>query len=176
MNNARIELALVFESLGLPQSDLGTFSKRFHVQKKVYLAQIMGVDLGYRYGWYIHGPYSTSLTADAFALKEEIEDGDTAFDEYRLHPDVIERTEKTNELCQKPQSFAGSNDDWLELLASLHYLKHIAYRPAGTTMDFESVFAELIASKPRFSNRKADAQCAWSRLEEVGLVASKTLA
>ena len=50
MNRSRIELALVFENLGIPKNDLTTFSKRFQVQKQVYVAQIAGVDLGYRYG------------------------------------------------------------------------------------------------------------------------------
>ncbi len=176
MNRSRIELALVFENLGIPKNDLMTFSKRFQVQKQVYVVQIAGVDLGYRYGWYIHGPYSTSLTSDAFALKQEIEDGDTEFDEYRLHPDVTKRLEVAISLCQKPDKFTGSPDDCLELLTSLHFLRHIAYRPTGKTMDFGAVFDELIESKPKFTNRKSDAQLVWDQLDEFGLIKAKTLA
>jgi hypothetical protein len=176
MNSSRIELALVFENLGIPKDNLTTFSKRFRVQKRIYLAQIAGADLGYRYGWYIHGPYSTGLTSDAFTLKQEIDDGDTEFDEYRLHPDVTKRLETAKELCQKPGRFGGTTDEWLELLASLHFLRHIAYRPAGKTMDFETVFAELIESKPKFTNRESDARLAWSQLDDFGLIGAKTLA
>ncbi len=176
MNRSRIELAFVFENLGIPKNDLMTFLKRFQVQKQVYVAQIAGVDLGYRYGWYIHGPYSTSLTSDTFTLKQEIEDGDTEFDEYRLHPDVIERLEEAKKLCQKADNFTDSTDDWLELLASLHFLRHIAYRPTGKTMDFDAVFDKLIESKPKFTNRKSDAQLAWDQLDEFGLIEAKSLA
>jgi hypothetical protein len=68
-----------------------------------------------------------------------------------------------------------SECDWLELLASLHYLKHIAYWPGGTPTDFERIFKGLIDSKPQFRGRKADARRAWDQLDAVGLLANKVL-
>lgn len=174
MNTARKELALVLEYLGVP-INLQTFSNRLNVQKKVYLAQIAAIDLGYRYGWYIRGPYSPSLTQDAFTLKDEIASGDTEYKGFQLAPKVTKALDHAKKLWEMPQNFAGSNDDWLELLASLHYLRHIAYRPHGAKRDFDEVFDLLIQSKPKFRNRQEEARIAWKRLDELGLVRAKTL-
>jgi hypothetical protein len=63
-----------------------------------------------------------------------------------------------------------------ELLASLHYLRHIAYRPPGANREFNDVFVLLIQSKPKYADRKEDAHLAWKRLDQFGLVKAKTLA
>src|SRR5207253_11490502 len=101
MNASRIELALVLHHLDVP-IDLRTFSNRLNVQKKIYLAQIAGIDLGYRFGWYIRGPYSTGLTQDAFTLKDEISSGDTEQEGYRLHPTVTKCLDEAKTLWQIP--------------------------------------------------------------------------
>lgn len=174
MNAARIELALVLDYLEVP-IDLGTFSKRFNIQKKVYLAQIAGADLGYRFGWYLRGPYSKSLTEDAFTLKDEVAEGDADYRAYRLDRAATQGLDLAKKLWEEPKAFAESSDEWLELLASLHYLRHIAYRPAGTKRNFDDVFTLLIQSKPQFTNKRRLAEQAWARLKESGLVDAKTL-
>lgn len=173
MNAARTELALVLEHLGVP-INLQTFSNRLNVQKKVYLAQIAGTDLGYRYGWYIRGPYSTGLTQDAFALKDEIASGETEYKAFQLASKVTKALDTAKKIWDSPPK-STDNDDWLELLASLHYLRHIAYRPQGATRNFDEVFGLLIQSKPQFAKRKEEARAAWKRLDEFGLVKAKTL-
>lgn len=174
MNAARIELALVLEHLGVP-IDLGTFSKRFNIQKKIYLAQVVGCDLGYRFGWYLRGPYCTALTEDAFTLKDEVSEGDTEHNNFRLESKVTKALDKAKALWQEPKDYRGSCDEWLELLASLHYLRHIVYRPQGVKRDFDDAFALLVKAKPQFTSRKDQAKQAWKRLDEFGLVKTKTL-
>jgi uncharacterized protein YwgA len=174
VNAARRELALVLNDLGVP-FDLGTFSQRFNIQKKIYLAQIAGVDLGYRFSWYLRGPYSTGLTEDAFALKDEIAEGVADHEDYELLEDVSHALDKAEELWARPTDVKVSDDDWLELLASLHYLRHIAYRPPGASRDFDEAFTLLVRSKPLFRNKKEPARRAWKRLDEFGLVQAKTL-
>ena len=117
MNATRIELALILEHVGVPV-DLRTFSNRLQIQKKTYLAQVAGTDLGYRYGWYIRGPYSASLTQDAFTLKDEIASGDTEFRAYQLAPETIKALERAKAMWDSPAKSIGA-DDWLELLALL---------------------------------------------------------
>jgi uncharacterized protein YwgA len=174
MNAARRELALVLGHLGVPV-DLDTFSKRFNIQKKIYLSQIAGVDLGYRFSWYLRGPYSTSLTDDAFTLKDEISEGLADHEEYQLHEAVTEALDQASKIWERPGDVVISDDDWLELLASLHYLRHIAYRPPGAKRDFDEVFTLLVQSKPKFKNREDSARRAWQRLHDFGLVQAKTL-
>jgi uncharacterized protein YwgA len=64
-------LRAVMEALGYNAS-IATVEERKRRQKAVYLAQIFGVDLGYRYGWYLMGPYSTALARDYYRLRESI--------------------------------------------------------------------------------------------------------
>jgi uncharacterized protein YwgA len=176
MNAARVELKLVLDAAGIPDIDLGTFSQRFNIQKRVYLVQIMGYDLGYRYGWYIKGPYSRNLTADAFTLREELIAGQKDHEGYKLSPEAIDQVSKAQKLWELPKGLGLGSDQWLELLASIHYLKHIVYWPKGANKDFDAVFKMLIEAKPHFANAKSAATQAWARLDSIGLIANKTLA
>ncbi len=53
-------LRVIFEHL---KADLSVkdFHSRLSLQKTVYLIQLAGIDLGYRFSWYRHGPYSREL-------------------------------------------------------------------------------------------------------------------
>lgn len=174
MNAARIELALILEHVDIP-INLQSFSNRLQIQKKIYLIQVAGTDLGYRFGWYIRGPYSPALTQDAYTLKDEIASGISEHQSFRLTPNAVKALEKAKEIWERPSDFALGDDSWLELLASVHYLRHIAYRPHGATRGFDEVFELLIQSKPHFANRKKEARQAWKRLDQIGLVEAKTL-
>ena len=46
------------------------FESRLKIQKMVYLASFFGLDLGYKYRLYKHGPYSTRLAMDYYELAE----------------------------------------------------------------------------------------------------------
>src|SRR5262249_25837222 len=176
MNAARLELKLVLDEAGISQLDLRTFSQRFNIQKRIYLIQLMGLDLGYRYGWYLRGPYSRSLTADAFALRDELIAGETHHAAYRLSPKAAERIAKARKLWDVPSGLSIGTDEWLELLASLHYLRHIAYWPKGCNKDFEAVFSALGEAKPQFAAARGVAERAWERLDGFGLIDAKTAA
>ena len=69
MNNSQIATAIVLRDLHC--YSLETISDRILLQKKVFLAQDIGLPLGYGYSWYIHGPYSTDLTAVAYQVIPE---------------------------------------------------------------------------------------------------------
>jgi hypothetical protein len=66
MNRRQIALKLVLDALGIAPT-MDSFDQRLALQKTIYLAQQMGVSLGYQFSWYRRGPYSADLTADAFA-------------------------------------------------------------------------------------------------------------
>lgn len=95
-----------------------SFNDRLIFQKTIYLLQAFGLYFGYYFSWYIHGPYSTTLTRDGFALA----------DKYSEVPPVRFLEEKDEVIFRKFQSFLGKrkNDaDWLEILASIHILKRL---------------------------------------------------
>src|SRR6266571_2039516 len=49
--------------------NVDTFPRRLTFQKTVYFLQVFGFYLGYRFSWYLYGPYSPALTKDGFELR-----------------------------------------------------------------------------------------------------------
>lgn len=96
--------------------DMSTFRGRLILQKTVYLLQAFGVSLGYRYSWYLFGPYSSDLAKDGFEIGSGVltppitlsDKARLAFESFRAFIDPIKRDEHR-----------------LELLASVHFLARI---------------------------------------------------
>ena len=169
MNRARILLKLVLEEAGLHTPELTTFRDRLRLQKLVYIVQMAGLDLGYRYNWYLRGPYCPGLTRDAFLLKEEIAAGEDAFANYELSKEA-QKTLCAAKAIWRPEEVPGSpSNEWLELLASLHYLKNVAYWP-GNNVTKERVFKKLVEAKPHFAEQQKLMGAAWARLQQQGLI------
>ncbi|MBU3912809.1 MAG: hypothetical protein KKE50_01820 [Nanoarchaeota archaeon] len=61
------KLCSVWNVIGPFNMDL--FSHRLILQKKVFLLQAAGMDLGYTFRKYIRGPYCSSLTNDGYKVK-----------------------------------------------------------------------------------------------------------
>src|SRR3989338_7845178 len=79
-------LSKVWARIGSP--DMNLFSGRLILQKKVYLLQEAGLNLGYDFKLYIHGPYSSALAADGYKMnmKDNISEDkvdDVAFDKLK---------------------------------------------------------------------------------------------
>lgn len=92
------------------------------IQKAVYIGQLSEVDLGYRYGWYKMGPYCPALTQNYYALDTALQMGDRSYEDKTLRQTVKEKLEKVKPLFELPIEFDGTIADWLELLASYHFL------------------------------------------------------
>jgi len=119
MDRQQIALKLTIEGLGLP-FEIGTFEDRLILQKAVYLAQAIGVHLGYYYQWYLHGPYCPSLTRDEYTIALEL---GKDLDEFKGW--VLD--EISQKLLDRLKGLIiESNDEdrsrKLELLASVHFL------------------------------------------------------
>ena len=173
MNKNHILLKLVLDEIGLGNLKIKDFPARKVLQKKIYLLQLTGIDLSYRYNWYLYGPYCPALADDAFTLKEEIK-YDDEFNAYELKSETKSKFDALKKM-ENPPSPVKSKHEWLELVASLHYLKHIAYWPGKDKPEFEEVFEKLTESKPQFKGKESLAKAAWQRLDEVGLIVNKTL-
>lgn len=92
-------------------------------QKAIYLAQVFGVDLGYRYGWYLMGPYSPSLASDYYALAEAGTEND---DPRQLNDSTKQQLETVRRIVSEQHKPAVlPREDWFELLASWHYLRNV---------------------------------------------------
>ena len=63
-------------------------------------------------------------------------------------------------LWTMPAGLAVTCDEWLELLASVHYLKHIVYWPKDVPKNFDAVF-EKLAAQAAVWDKKSDVRRAW---------------
>ncbi len=169
MDRERILLKLVLDEIGLGDLKLDSFSDRLRIQKKIYLTQIAGLDMGYRYNWYIRGPYCPSLTQNAFLLKDEITDKEREDEEYTLTETAKNYIGKANEIWSLPLDVEATEPDWIELLASLHYLANIAYWP-NKVVTQKKVATELKKAKPHFNGKDTLIAKAWERLETLGFI------
>jgi uncharacterized protein YwgA len=173
MTPSQVVLKLFLDEVDVPL-DLSTFEKRLLIQKKTYLAQLTSFDLRYRFAWNVNGPYSRQLAQDVFRLKEEIEEGDRDYEGKTLNP-LAEQLLATARTFWDNRPPTIIESDWLELLASLHYVRHIAYNSTKMPREFADAFRTLVECKPKFGSREADAREAWEQLQRVDLVAHKIL-
>lgn len=136
MDKRFIALKLFLDELGIPVA-IDTVDDRKKVQKAVYLGQLSGVDLGYRFGWYLMGPYSPALTRDYYGLAEIFHSGDSSYQNHRLNQQVRSTLQRVRPVLQVPEGVSLEQEDWLELVASLHYLqkvRRLTYEEARWTL------------------------------------------
>lgn len=125
MDRGQVALKLFLDELGI-DSGIQTIDDRKRVQKAVYLGQLSGVDLGYRFGWYIKGPYSPGLTKDYFGIAEAVASGDADWKGKKLREPISERLRTIRPLMEVPEGVNLPQEDWLELVASLHFLRKVS--------------------------------------------------
>lgn len=118
MDRQQIGLRLAIDGLGL-EFKIDTFEDRLILQKAVYLAQDAGVHLGYYYQWYLHGPYSPSLTRDEYAVAEALARDMDDSESWKLDAPSQKRLQELRSLIPEDRSQRARK---LELLASVHFL------------------------------------------------------
>ena len=128
----------------LTEPSVREFSDRLRQQKLVYLAEEMGAELGFTFGWYVNGPYSPSLTRALYS--KNTGEGRLGFEHQALrHADT--------RVAAKLREFLGEklNDSgYLELLASVWY--HLPGGHLGEVQKTNIVNA-VVGLKPQFGER-----------------------
>jgi uncharacterized protein YwgA len=143
-----ISLRLVLDHLDVPATS-STLPERKRLQKVIYLAQAAGAELGYRFSWYLMGPYSSVLTRDYFTLGPEV---DEQVANYRLTEQVQAALGKVTPLLEVPQGIHLAQADWLELVASLLFLQR------DSMYSKETAYARLAQTKPNLRPHADEAQ------------------
>ena len=148
MNNSHIATAVAIRDLGC--YSLETINDRILLQKKIYLAQDIGLPLGYGYSWYIHGPYSTDLTAAAYQI---IPEGKTAIESKTLKEPYASMIGKVNALEDdiEKKNLIISTVQWYELIASIAY-----WHKRGYSTEEKSV-EKIRITKPQFTEEQIKA-------------------
>lgn len=146
-----LALKLFLDELKIDAS-IDTLDDRKRVQKAIYLGQLTGADLGYRFGWYIRGPYSPDLTKDYYSLADLPVAHESEKGPVKLKPSVCAQLGVIRPLLEPPPGLALAQEDWLELLASLHYLRTVSRYPADKARQ------EIEEKKPHLKSYIAQAE------------------
>lgn len=161
MNNIDIANGIVFQKMNISKDN---FDERLICQKKIYLLQSLGTDLGYTYNWYVRGPYSPSLTNYVYNNLEVLESND--FSGYSLSQIAKNNIDKVNELLEDKRDDFGVAS-WYELLASLLYIYNNSSSwkigEAGNT-----IYKVLIRQKPQYNEEQCE--YAFNALRKRGFV------
>lgn len=121
MGFLEMHLKLFLDALGV-SSDGAGLGDRKRVQKAVYIGQSADADLGYVFGWYLLGPYSPELTDCYRSLIASIGEGDDRYKCYKLKDYMLERLSVVKSVMKVPSGVCLSQEDWLELFASVIYI------------------------------------------------------
>jgi len=165
MTSRKILLSILLDEFGGLRLD--GFDDRLTLQKRIYLLQLFGVDLRYRYNWYVRGPYCPTLTEDAFELARTGGDIQELCAAYELTHEAKERLQQ-----YKTFETAITSTDlprFLELAASIHYLRHIGFLPGGVTKD--NIRKKLSERGKPFSHEQVNS--AWGLLDKYKLIRNK---
>jgi len=100
-----------------PSFDMNSFDDRLKLQKFVYLIQEAGLNLGYDFKLYLHGPYSTMLARDGFDMPPFKECNILKFEN---EPSEIIFNELLTSLKDKKDNIRT-----MEIMASLHLFHKI---------------------------------------------------
>jgi uncharacterized protein YwgA len=133
---------------------MATFEARLKLQKTVYLMQAFDLYLGYDFNWYIRGPYCPELTRDGYSL---INVYDTLSNGQFSDLEAQERFEAFSKFVAGHEHDA----DWLEIVASIHFLKRMYPQIP------KSEILQIVKNKQEYFTLL---QCedAWSYLERWG--------
>ena len=135
------------KDIGL-ESTLTSFDNRLKIQKASYIMQnIFDVDLGFKFNWYIHGPYCPDLSK-------------VMFENVKGEPLKVETKNKIKQKIIQLKQFIKSENltrNYLELIASLHYIMNIQKKSKKS--EIVKVFSEL---KPKF--HKDEIELAYDKL------------
>jgi len=162
MDRQQIGVKLTIDGLNLPFK-VGIFEDRLIMQKAVYLAQAAGVHLGYYYHWYLHGPYSSSLTRDEFAIDTGISVGLDESKGWKLDDSSSQRLEGIRSIFTEPERAKLAKR--LELLASVHFLVD---RGQVSKVDTKRITATLRRFNKNF--REEEVKAALGELKSYGLL------
>lgn len=149
---------------------LSEFDDRLILQKRIYVLQSFGLDLDYRYNWYVRGPYCPQLTEDAYEAIGRRED-------LQIQSESFTLTEDSKKTVNDYKTFEAGLDRhnlpiMLELAASIHYFLHVGFLFGGKT--YENIKLALRQRGKQFTDEQY--QAVWSALDACGLIAKKSLA
>ncbi len=161
MNNIDIANGIVFQKLAISKD---SFDDRLICQKKIYLLQSLGTNLGYAYNWYVRGPYSPALTTYLYANLDVLASND--FSDCKL-AEMAEKNIACVNRLEKEKRSDFTTASWYELLASLLYI-HNNRESWKIDEEEHPLFLTLIKYKPQYNEEQC--QYAYKTLSDEGFI------
>lgn len=162
MDKRMLSIYVLMRSLGGYSNK--TLEDRVFIQKTIYLSQLLGLEFLFRFAWHIRGPYSRNLNLFTYDINPNLPKLEEKSKNIKISPfanKIIGKLEQV--LKQRPVSFKNKKSEWFELIASIHFLKHIASLNPDEVKK-ETVRQDLIMyGKQQFTQEQIDA--AWKQLE-----------
>ena len=143
-----------------------TLEGRITFQKRIYLIQGLGLDLGYRFSWNQYGPYSSELAQDGMLLEAGVAEEPKTAESLRFKPAAEQKLLAFSELA-KPIDRVGQAA-WLELLSSLHYLATSSgsHRLPEDQKTRSAINEKLLQMKPYLKGNESLLDEGWERLDQ----------
>lgn len=144
MDRTNITTALAMQELNCKKID--NIRDRILLQKKIYIAQIFGLRLGYGYSWYLHGPYSPDLASAAYQIVPE------GFDDligWSFKP-------KYNEVIKRVNSLENENKTSLDIVEWYELLSSVIYWRENGNIEKDKNIEKVMQTKPQFSREEIE--------------------
>lgn len=137
-----LKLLSVIQGIIGRELNINNYDDRLTLQKLTCILKAVGIDFGYKFSWYIKGPYSPSLATDAY-------------DSYRspnkpVNISYSQKEEKTMKEIKDIFSEETKSSDDLELIASILYLS----KSRGISLSEDSLVETVKSLKPWYSEDK----------------------
>lgn len=136
-------LSKILNLLNIGMPDMSEFDNRLKYQKIIYLLQASDLSLGYGFNWYIKGPYSSPLAHDLFEIDESFFEISSLI-EFNNHEQILIKIED----FKKKLGNDIENVDYLEVLASLHYINKATFFGKGSVDNLKN---RLLNIKPNLN-------------------------
>jgi uncharacterized protein YwgA len=158
MNEEYVSVYLVHNHVMNRPPSTDSLNDRIIAQKVIYLANALGVNCGdYIFNWYKKGPYSPALTR---VLYDNNNLDKKVISEYTLRKEAENSLNLLkNLMSMRPDEL--TEDSWVELLASVHYLKE----HKGSK---QIVINDLLRLKPKYNSNQV--KYALEKLEKNGIL------
>lgn len=125
------------------------FAGRLIAQKSVYLLnKVFKVPLNYGFSWYLSGPYSPALTTQLYAISKQ----NPPLGQLGLSKRALSIVERFRRLVSRCADTKMERADWLELLASVHFISH--FRSLDFTTDTANLTRAVQYNKPKFRSKQ----------------------
>jgi hypothetical protein len=131
-----------------------TLEGRITFQKRIYLVQALGLDLGYTFVWHHYGPYSSELADDGLLLEAGLLEMTPSSEPLRFTDSAKDAIDAFRRMASTPPGITFPA--WLELLSSIHYLSIASGMTDLTDLEVKNSLTErLLAAKPYFADSRS---------------------